>query len=500
VVDSGIDVSHPDLTSNLWVNPGEIPGNGLDDDNNGYVDDVQGWNFVSGSNDVYDGNGHGTQVAGIIAAATNNGLGMAGLCWTCRILPVRVMADSGAANYSDIAAGVAYAAAKGASIINLSLGGYADSRTLRDAISAAAARGAVVVGGAGNDNVSTPFYPAAYANVLAVAGTTITDTLAASSNRGAWISVAAPGVAISTTYSGGGYGSASGTSMAAPFASGLAGLIRSRWPSWTEVMVRSQIRQTADDIDALNPGDAGQIGKGRINAAAVMEAPHPVLTLSSISVNGDLLGRPVPGQTSTLAITLGNDWWDTMGTSASLSTSDPYVTLLSSSARFGTIATGATAVSTPVFSFTVASGAGWNHPIAFALSVTANGGTYNTTIPLTVTTVSGEESVAGTIAQDTLWTSDKTYVVTGLLGVAPGITLTIQPGTVVKVNGNRTFRVGGTLIADGTVERPIVFQPYGAGTWSMIQFDDSSVDAVVDADGTYRSGSILRHVEAYALT
>jgi subtilisin family serine protease/N-acetylneuraminic acid mutarotase len=501
VVDSGIDANHEDLIPNLWVNPGEIPGNGIDDDNNGYVDDIQGWNFVSGSNDVQDGRGHGTQVAGVAAAATNNGAGVAGMCWNCRIMPVKVMADSGVANYSDIAAGVAYAAAKGASIINLSLGGYADSRTLRDAIAAAVAQGIVVVAGAGNDGISTPFYPAAYPNVLAVAATTVSDTLAPSSNRGAWVSVAAPGVAISTTYLGGGYGAASGTSMAAPLASGLAGLIRSRWPAWTEAMVRSQIRQTAGNIDTLNPGYEGQMGQGRINAAAAMQDPYPVLTVSGIAVNGDPLGRPTPGQTATLAVTLRNDWWDATATTASLSTADSYVTLFSNSSSFGTITTGAAAESTPVYSFTVASGAGYNHPIPFSLSIKVDGIAYGAALPFTITTRSSEEQIPARTLTDTVWTRDKTYVVNGNISVASGYTMTIQPGTEVRFSSNYTLSVGGTLIADGTADQPIVFRPYApGGAWNRIYFRDSSADAIVDSDGNYQSGTILRHVQVLGAT
>ncbi len=494
VVDSGIDLAHSDLAGQLWINPGEIPGNGVDDDNNGYVDDVNGWNFVSGSNNISDGNGHGTQVAGVIGAATNNGTGIAGLCWNCRIMPVRVMADSGAANYSDIAAGVAYAAAKGAKVINLSLGGYASSNALRDAINAAAAQGTVVVGGAGNDNTSALFYPAAYENVLAVAGTTITDTKATFSNYGTWVDVSAPGETITTTFLGGDYGPASGTSLSAPFVSGLAGLIRSRWPTWTEVMVRNQILRTTDAIDSLNPGYAGQLGTGRIDAAAAMQDPHPLLTLSGASVNGDPQGQPTPGVGATLAVALRNDWQDATGVTGVLNTTDAYVTMLNGAASYGTIVAGDTGTSSPVYSFTVASGAGYNHPIAFTLAVTANAGTYTTTIPLTVTTRSGDEPFCGTIAQDTIWTSDKTYVINCNMGIAPGYTLTIQPGTQVKFNGNYVLNVGGTLIADGTESQPIRFTSNSGSAWNRIYFDDPSTDATVDTNYEYVSGSILRYV------
>ena len=185
ILDSGIQLDHPDLSAKLWVNPGEIPGNGIDDDNNGYIDDVQGWNFVSDNNDPNDDNGHGTQVAGVAAAATDNATGIAGACWGCRLMPVKVMSAGGVANYSDIAAGTLYAAVKGADVINISLGGYSYSHALEDAVSTAVnTYGAMVVAGAGNDNSSSIFYPAVYSEVLAVAGTDQNDLKASFSNYG----------------------------------------------------------------------------------------------------------------------------------------------------------------------------------------------------------------------------------------------------------------------------------------------------------------------------
>ena len=261
VIDSGLDLGHEDLAGQLWVNPGEIPGNGLDDDNDGYVDDIHGWNMYGNNADLSDTTGHGTQVAGVIAAAANNGVGGAGVCWGCRLMIVKVTQPGGIANYSDIAAGIAYAAAKGAEVINLSLGGASDSATLRAAV-AAASQTAVVVGGAGNDNADAPFYPAAYDDALAVAGTDASDVKTATSNYGAWVDVTAPGEAIMTTLSGGGYGAASGTSVAAPFASGLAGLLRSQHPDWSAALVRAQIIHTAVSVDGANPTFTGQLGVG----------------------------------------------------------------------------------------------------------------------------------------------------------------------------------------------------------------------------------------------
>ena len=227
------------------------PGNGADDDGNGLIDDINGWNFVGGSNDVADDNGHGTQVAGIAGAATNNGQGIAGVCWNCRLMPVKVMQASGAVNYSDIAAGVAYAAAKGAHVINLSLGGYADSATLRTAIETAAST-AVIIAGAGNDDASAPFYPAAYPDVIAVAATDQNDTKPVFSNYGAWVDVSAPGVSIRTTFLG-------GNSLVPIMAPACRALSCPGWPGcsnqhpdWSPALIRWQIINTATPIDALN--------------------------------------------------------------------------------------------------------------------------------------------------------------------------------------------------------------------------------------------------------
>ncbi len=345
LIDSGVNTTHPDLAGQLWVNPGEIPGNGIDDDNNGYIDDVNGWNFVGGNNNVGDDNGHGTQVAGVAGASTNNAVGIAGMCWNCRLMIVKAMQAGGVANYSDIAAAVNYAASKGAQVINLSLGGYADSTTLRAAIEAASAT-AVIVGGAGNDNVSTPFYPAAYPSVLAVAATTIGDTKASFSNYGSWVDVAAPGVAISTTLTGGDYGTSEGTSLSAPLVAGVAGLIKSLHTDWSPALVRAQIVHTTDAITET------QIGSGRINAASALQTPQPLFSLSDYTLNGTSNGRPEPNSGNALVVNIANDWLDAANVVGILNQSDPFVTVVTDTATFGNIASGATQSSTP-FSFTV---------------------------------------------------------------------------------------------------------------------------------------------------
>ncbi|NOT06060.1 MAG: S8 family serine peptidase, partial [Anaerolineales bacterium] len=495
IIDSGIDLTHPDLSGNLWINPGEIASNGIDDDSNGYIDDVNGWNFVAGNNDISDGTGHGTLVSGVAAAVGGNGQGIAGVCPQCRIMPVKVML-SDTANYSDIAAGVLYAAQKGAKVINLSMGGYANSTLLRNAIDTAVnTYGVVIVAGSGNDNLNQPFYPAAYDNVLAIAGTQSNDAKASFSNYGTWVDVSAPAVDIRTTALGGGWVDNSGTSMAAPFAAGVAGLLRSLHPDWDQDMIRSQISHTTDLIDGLNPSYAGLLGSGRLNAGTAMLAPTPVLSMTGYNVNGQANGSPLLNATAQLTVTLSNDSWngDALGVTGVLSTTDAHVTIVNGSASYGNIAAGTTKTNAAAFSFSVNSSAGYNHSIPFTLNITDTTG-YANSFDFTITTEAEFVSKSGLITVNETWTNDRTYLITNHVTVQPGITLTIQPGTNVLFSGFYAINVGGTLIADGTANQPILFKSNSTEKWDKIFFDDTSTDAQADADGQYISGSILRYV------
>ena len=487
IIDSGIDLAHPDLASRLWVNPGEVAGNGIDDDNNGYVDDVHGWNFVAKSANLADDSGHGTQVAGVAAAAGNNGIGIAGACWNCRIMVVKAMQSSGVANYSDIAAAVNYAVAKGAKVINLSLGGYADSTALRSVIRNATSS-AVIIAGAGNDATQNYFYPAAYADVLGVAATTSGDAKASFSNYGNWVSLAAPGEAITTTFMGNDYGSGSGTSLAAPFVAGLAGLLRSQRPSWSMALVRLQLLQTARSVSAVG------LGRGVPDASKVVQAPQSLLAVASFTVDGAVNGRPQPTDMVQIVVNVSNQWLDATDVQATLSTASPYATIGAGSASIGDIASGETKAS-GVLTFSIAN-AGYSRAIPLTLRLTANGGAYARSFPIAVTTRSSNEPVCGTQASNATWTNDKTYVVTCNSSVPVGYTLTIQSGTVVEFRGAYTLSVGGTLIADGTVQEPIVFAPEAAdGAWTGLYYRESAADARVTNQGEYLGGNILHYVE-----
>jgi len=158
VVDTGLDYNHPDIAGRVWTNSGEIPGNGIDDDGNGFIDDVRGWDFAYGDNDPMDGYGHGTHVSGTIAAATNNGLGVAGITWAGKILPVKGLDDSGSGYDSTLALAMRYAADNGADVMNNSWGGSGVSQTIQDAVDYAYALGCIVVAAAGNSNSDAKYF------------------------------------------------------------------------------------------------------------------------------------------------------------------------------------------------------------------------------------------------------------------------------------------------------------------------------------------------------
>jgi subtilisin family serine protease len=252
-----------DLSTGIWINAGEIPGNGVDDDGNGFVDDVNGWNFADGNNAIYDDYGHGTHVAGIAAGRINNGIGIAGMAGNVTIMSVDVFPRSGFGTYEDLIQGMIYATDNGARVINLSLGATSYSKGEEAAVDYAWAHGVVVVAAAGNTGRTSYHYPAGHPHAIAVAATDAYDNLAGFSTRGDFVDVAAPGVSIWSTFPGNRYGRLSGTSMATPHVAGLAALILSLDPGLTPDQVRALIEQNADDL-----GSAGwdpNFGHGRIN-------------------------------------------------------------------------------------------------------------------------------------------------------------------------------------------------------------------------------------------
>lgn len=271
IVDDAIERTHADLSPNLWVNSGEIAGNNIDDDNNGYIDDINGYDVGSNDNNPNPPNSsfdHGTHVAGIVSARSNNGVGVASIGFSCKLMCVKSTTTVGqVTNGYD---GIVYAAVSGAHVINMSWGGPNASTTGQNIVNYAAGEGCILIAAAGNDDVNTQFYPAAYNNVVSVAATTSTNTKASFSNYGNWIDVSAPGNNIYSTTVGNSYGNKSGTSMASPMVAGLAGLMKSLNPNMPNADLINCLLSTAVNINVQNPSYIGQLGSGRIDAAAAM--------------------------------------------------------------------------------------------------------------------------------------------------------------------------------------------------------------------------------------
>jgi subtilisin family serine protease len=236
IVDTGVDLSHPDLAPNLWTNTGEIPGNGIDDDGDGYVDDVHGADVLDGDGNPSDDNGHGTHIAGIVAARGDNGIGVTGVAWRARIMAVKVLDADASGDMSTVAQGVRYAVAHGARIVNVSLSGPTQGADIAAALDEARAAGVVVVAAAGNtreDLDVTPSYPAALdaPNLVTVTASDRRGALAPRASFGrSTVDLSAPGQDILSTARGGGYELRSGTSTAAAQVSGALALLAGARP------------------------------------------------------------------------------------------------------------------------------------------------------------------------------------------------------------------------------------------------------------------------------
>jgi hypothetical protein len=249
VLDTGVDGGHSDL--------------------NGKV--LPGFNALSGSSDAGDDNGHGTAVSGLIAANTDNGVGIAGACWGCKILPVKVLNANGGGNDAGVATGMRWAIDNGARVLNLSLGGPDESQTLREAVDYAEARGVLVIASSGNEQRegNLPNYPAAYDSVLAVGATGNSDVITGFSNTGDYVDIAAPGVGLWTTILGNTYGTPNGTSFSSPYVAGVAGLAYTLRGDLGAADMRCLLTASADDKGA--PGKDPEYGWGRVNARRAVE-------------------------------------------------------------------------------------------------------------------------------------------------------------------------------------------------------------------------------------
>ena len=273
VVDDALEINHLDLTNVIWNNHLEIPNNGIYDDNNGYVDDYNGYDVADNDNNPNPPNtnlDHGTHVAGISGAQTNNNIGVASIGFGISIMPVKATRDNNFnGTINNAYDGVYYAALNGADIINCSWGSSNFSNTNYNIIQMAQNQGSIIVASAGNSNqnlASNPRYPSCYNGVVCVANTTQSDAKRGSSCYGSRVDISAPGSSILSTIPFNNYGTKSGTSMSAPMVAGLLGLMKSFSPNSTNEQLISCMKSASDNIDAINPSYAGLLGNGRINA------------------------------------------------------------------------------------------------------------------------------------------------------------------------------------------------------------------------------------------
>jgi subtilisin family serine protease len=539
VIDTGIDRNHPDMAGKIWTNPFEAPGdsngdgcpgrcgtdddgdglidedkNGIqqgqpgwnagyaaDDDENGYIDDFPGWNFVGtgegqDNNDPQDDQGHGTHVAGVAAAATNNGIGIAGVCPLCNIMPLKAFDASGTGTSTNIAKAVDYAWRNGASVINMSFGSYADSSIVRNELSLAYST-SVLVAAAGNDArarvtppagsncpIVAPFYPAAYTFVLGVEALNQDGSHAGFSN--CQYPLSAPGVGILSTLFDDTYASWSGTSMAAPFVAGVAGLVRSQHagdPAWGPDLVFGQMVQSGGDaLQAVTISPAPRLN---FVSDAVVD------TLGSCaSCDGD--GSPDAGESVNVVVTIRNLWGNATGVSGTLTTADPLATVITGTSTWGGVGPAAfDDNSDNPFRVQINPTAGNNYNIVLNLAVVAGNGGTGFNVPLVLRVQRGVTK-GGIISASETWTADNIYLVTQNLRINSGVTVTIAPGTRIQVASGKSIVVQGTVVARGTPTSRILFTG-NPDDWSGIVFDTPSTPAALDANGNWISGNVLEY-------
>ncbi len=406
VIDTGIDYRHPDLAANMWLNAGEIPGNGIDDDGNGYIDDMRGWDFVNGDADPMDDHYHGTHCAGTIGAVGNNGIGVAGVAHTVRLMALKFLSASGSGHNSDAIEAIHYATANGATLTSNSWGGGGYSQGLKDAIDAARDAGSLFIAAAGNDgknNDQQPSYPASYdsPNILSVAATDHADQLASFSNYGkVSVDLGAPGVAIYSTSPGSGYRSLSGTSMACPHVAGACALLVAARPSMNWSDVRTALLEHGDVLAGLS----GKTSRSsRLNIArALLISTGPAISLVGFEARDDAASGAVgngdgvinPGEDLVVRVAVKNAGGapaEALTTQLTLASGAAPVTILQGTQTWGTLAAGAVAENNAA-PFRLRIAAGTVTPHTFTVRLTSRdtaGGTWITDTELTVFTGAG---------------------------------------------------------------------------------------------------------------
>ena len=522
VIDTGVDIDHEDLADNIWKNTGEIPGNGIDDDGNGYIDDYCGVNVITGKGDGDDDNGHGTHVAGIIAAK-NNFVGVLGIAYNVKIMPVKAGMASGYFNQSAIAKAVTYAYQNGAEVINMSFGGSACSLAVQDALAAAYTR-CVLVASAGNDGMynegwgAVPNYPAALSYVMGVMSINLLGVESSFTNwdvkkyNGVEYELYAPGEEMISTLPGNKYGFLSGTSMAAPVVSAVAAIVRSEYQDRDKYPTKFIYGQLAS-TSGYNAICRDPEGHGAHNLpqivdlySALTKLPTPEVGLQSYALfdteglkndtdganNGD--GVIDAGETVALGLTLRNRWGmsdDTVVTidaKSNAGIADPYIKIINPSVNYGSVGTYSTGDCGKIYTDELLTG--WENPFyiqiskdcpndyIFTLNVNIScknalnakdKAVYKSDGKITLTVRSGE-ILSGTIEEDMTLTADKLYIIPNATVIAKGVTVKAEPGTHIQFWSDDAkdpyasdyiayLKVNGRFLAEGTKENPVYIYP-----------------------------------------
>lgn len=521
VIDTGVDYTHEDLKDNIWVNTKEIPGNGIDDDGNGCIDDVYGVDLETGRDSGMDDNGHGTHVAGIIAAS-NNHIGVVGLAYNVKLMPIKAGMASGFFNQSQIAKGILYAYNNGADVINMSFGGSASTIAVQDALETAYTR-CVLVAAAGNDGmpnegrpITAPTYPAALSYVMGVmsvdmsgveSGFTNYDVAAYSSVE---YEVYAPGSQILSTIPGNRYATWSGTSMAAPYVSAMAALLRSAYPdtnTYPTKFIYGQIAATGGrNAICCDPEHHGAHNLPKIVDIynALTQLPRPEVSAADFLVfddkslsdqnNGD--GVIDAGETVALAFTLRNRWGAAKDVTLSLdarSQADidcPYIQFLTNNVNYGNVGTyasidyGKTKEGTFVTGVDadksllvkIADDCPNDYIIALNLTVTAKNDldaddtrVYSSEAKTTINVRRGT-LLPSIITEDMTLTKDHYYILPNATLIQEGVTVTVEPGTQLQFwtddphdayadTAITYLKVDGTLLCNGSEDEHIRMFP-----------------------------------------
>ena len=391
IIDGGTDIGHSDLVANLWTNENEV-ANGIDDDQNGYVDDINGWNFANNSNDPTGlpstpGNAnHGTHTGGIACAVTNNNIGVAGASWNARLMSI----NAGSATTDNAIffgyEGILYAIQNGADIISLSWGSHGSPSLFeQEMIDLAVENGTLVVAAAGNSNITTLHYPSAYRNVLAVGSTSDIDTKSSFSNYGTWVDISSPGQTILSTVKNGAFSPMSGTSMACPLVAGIVALVKTKHPDWTGIQAGEQVRVTADDIDNKNPSFTGLLGKGRVNAFRAVTESSPSIRVKDVSFSdSDGDGTIEPDETINVNLKIINYLTPASNINLTLSEDDNFISLTNSSTTISSLTMMQEIIISSSFEFNVANNAPSGHTVQFTLDIVSGNYTDRDYFTLTI--------------------------------------------------------------------------------------------------------------------